>query len=320
MKLVVRKLRVLKKITRAKDLPTCKDKKMGVQADFIKQLGGIKTVPELCKYKFESVVDIQRRGLTMNRPSAPVVEEPSQVSKVKENPKEKEKFLDIGLPSMDWKKMHDWFHAVLRLENPIVELMTHDQYVGFRNEWFSKEIEFLGTAGAKGTPFQRARNDIRAAFNNYQIQTARDANYGGLKTHDENKIDSNETMILLRFVCWHKNIQCLWLEDDRTVRPFPQDVRMWSKEKVTFFWDRKRRAMGMLPGQGVEWLGTWLSSWELDGKDFNFPPADGKKSELIEEVRKLASYKEDHEKMKKDELAVILGRAEVISLFTSWMT
>jgi hypothetical protein len=295
---------------------------MGVQTDFIKQLGSIKVVPELIKYKFESVVDIQRRGLTMNRPA--IAEEITQVPKIqekrKETPKEKENFLDIGLPSMDWKKMHDWFHAVLRLENPIVELMTYDQYVGFRNEWFSKEIEFLGTAGAKGTPFQRARNDIRAAFNNYQVQTACDANYGGLKTHDENKLDSNETMILLRFVCWHKNIQCLWLEDDRTVRPFPQDVRMWSKEKATFFWDRKRKSMGMLPGQGVEWLGTWLSSWELDGKEFYFPPADGKKSELIEEVRKLASYKDDHEKMKKDELAVVLGRAEVITLFTSWMT
>jgi hypothetical protein len=295
---------------------------MGVQKDFIKQLGVMKPVPELIKYKFESVVDIQRRGLTMSRP----VEEKPAVSVVREEvkvtikDKEKDKFLDIGLHSMDWKKMHDWFHAVLRLENPIVELMTYDQYVGFRNEWFSKEIEFLGTAGAKGTPFQRARNDIRAAFNNYQVQTARDANYGGLKTHDENKLDSNETMILLRFVCWHKNIQCLWLEDDRTVRPFPQDVRMWSKEKITFFWDRKRRAMGMLPGQSVEWLGTWLSSWELDNKEFYFPPADGKKSELIEEVRKLASYKEVHEKMKKDELAVILGRAEVIGLFTSWMT
>lgn len=293
-----------------------------MQTDFIKQLGSIKVVPELIKYKFESVVDIQRRGLTMNRPA--IAEEITQVPKIqekrKETPKEKENFLDIGLPSMDWKKMHDWFHAVLRLENPIVELMTYDQYVGFRNEWFSKEIEFLGTAGAKGTPFQRARNDIRAAFNNYQVQTACDANYGGLKTHDENKLDSNETMILLRFVCWHKNIQCLWLEDDRTVRPFPQDVRMWSKEKATFFWDRKRKSMGMLPGQGVEWLGTWLSSWELDGKEFYFPPADGKKSELIEEVRKLASYKDDHEKMKKDELAVVLGRAEVITLFTSWMT
>jgi hypothetical protein len=307
---------------------------MGAQSDFMKQLCTIKSVPELIKYKFESVVDIQRRGLTLNGALAveqkPVFasqeqeqeqkQKPREREKEKEKEKEKDKFLDIGLASMDWKKMHDWFHAVLRLENPIVELMTHDQYIGFRNEWFSKEIEFLGTAGAKGTPFQRARNDIRAAFNNYQIQTACDSNYGGLKTHDENKLDSNETMILLRFVCWHKNIQCLWLEDDRTVRPFPQDARMWSKEKATFFWDRKRRAMGMLPGQGVEWLGTWLSSWELDGKEFNFPPADGKKSELIEEVRKLASYKEVHEKMKKDELAVILGRAEVIGLFTSWMT
>ena len=298
---------------------------MGVQINFIKQLGLTKVVPDLKTYKFESVVDIQRHGLTPT--VATTVTSTSAVTDVKEKVTAslivahppKERFLDIGLPSMDWKKMHDWFHAVLRLENPIVELMSHDQYMGFRNEWFSKEIEFLGTAGAKGTPFQRARNDIRAAFNNYQVQSLRDSNYGGLKTHDENKLDSNETMILLRFVCWHKNIQCLWLEDDTTVRPFPQDVRLWSKDVPTFFWDRKRKAMGMLPGQTHEWLGTWLSSWELDGKEFYYPPADGKKAELLEEVRKLASYKNEHEKMKKDELAIVMGRAEVISLFTSWM-
>ncbi len=290
--------------------------------EIIKVLGGLKAVPDLPKYKFESVVDIQRRGLSNDKPVAAaakpqptlVVEEPKP--QPKRHVEERPRFLDIGLGDMEWKKMHDWFHAVIRLEDPIVELMTHDQYVGFRNEWFTKEIEFLGSAGAKGTPFQRARNDIRAAFNNYQMQTQRDANYGGLKTHDENKVDSNETMILLRYICWRKNIQCLWLEDDRTVRPFPQDVRMWSREQPTFFWDRKRRAMGMLPG--LNWLATWLSSWELDGKEFYYPAADGKKSELLEEVRKLASYKEAHEKMKKDELAVVLGRAEVIKLLTCW--
>ena len=295
---------------------------MGAYSDIMLAL---KAIPNLTKYKFESVVDIQRRGLTRVQTTtvvAPLVKESRQVvvaAAVPEKPKER--FLDVGLDGIEWKKMHDWFHAVLRFENPICELMTSDQYVGFRNEWFTTEIEFLGSAGAKGTPFQRARNDIRVAFNNYQMQTQRDANYGGLKTHDENKVDSNETMILLRYVCWRKNIQCLWLEDDKSVRPFPQDVRMWSKESPTFFWDRKRRTMGMLPGQApTVWLGTWLSSWELDGKEFTFPAADGKKSELLEEVRKLASYKESHEKLKKDELAVLMGRAEVITLFTNWMT
>lgn len=292
---------------------------MGAFNDINQFLSSLKAVPTLQNYKFESVTDIQRRGLSAGEPKH-ILKRPVEV---KERPVEekrpvevKERFLDIGLNGMEWKKMHDWFHAVLRLENPIVELMTHDQYVGFRNEWFTKEIEFLGSAGAKGTPFQRARNDIRAAFNNYQMQTQRDANYGGLKTHDENKIDSNETMILLRYICWRKNIQCLWLEDDRSVRPFPQDARMWSSEQPTFFWDRKRRSMGMLPG--LTWLATWLSTWELDGKEFIYPGAVGKKTELLEEVRKLASYKESHEKLKKDELAVILGRAEVIKLFTAW--
>ena len=74
---------------------------MGAQSDFIKQLCTIKSVPELIKYKFESVVDIQRRGLTLNGDLA--VEQKPVFAPQEQKPKEKDKFLDIGLESMDWK-------------------------------------------------------------------------------------------------------------------------------------------------------------------------------------------------------------------------
>ena len=62
-------LRALKS-TRAKDLLTRKCKKMGVQINFIKQLGLTKVTPDLKIYKFESVVDIQRHVLTTTTATA----------------------------------------------------------------------------------------------------------------------------------------------------------------------------------------------------------------------------------------------------------
>ncbi len=303
--------------------------------EILAQLKKVKATPSLSKWKFGSVVDIYRPKLQLPvaapsavpavtvakpkpklNPAAPAftVAAARQVPEVKSEPKER--FLDVGAP-VEWKKMHDWFHAVLRYMNPLVELMTKDQFVNYRNDWFTKEIEFLGTSGAKGSPFQRARNDIRAAFNNYQMQYARDEGYGGLKTHDEEKIDSKESMILIRYVCWRAAIQCIWLEDDSSARPFPQDPRQWSAEQPIFFWDRKRRAMG-LTCERPTWVALWISNWEAANKKFQFPEADGKKSEILEAWKKYTSYKSTDDKLKKDELAEMLGRAETIKLFTSW--
>ncbi len=293
--------------------------------EILAQLKKIKPTASLKKWKFGSVVDIYRPNLQIatSAPDVPVQIKP----KPKLNPaapafiatqpeEKKERFLDIST-SVEWKKMHDWFHAVLRYMNPLVELMTKDQFINYRNEWFTKEIEFLGTSGAKGSPFQRARNDIRAAFNNYQMQSARDEGYGGLKTHDEEKVDSKESMILIRYVCWRANIQCIWLEDDSSARPFPQDPRQWSADKPIFFWDRKRRAMG-LTGGNPSWMALWISNWEAGNKTFQFPEADGKKSEILDAWKKYIAYKSSDDKLKKDELAEMLGRAETIKLFTSW--
>jgi hypothetical protein len=291
--------------------------------EILAQLKKIKATPSLTKWKFGSVVDIYRPNLQI---TAPVVAQ--QPAKPKLNPaapafvvpveEKKERFLDVSTP-VEWKKMHDWFHAVLRYMNPLVELMTKDQFINYRNDWFTKEIEFLGTSGAKGSPFQRARNDIRAAFNNYQMQSARDEGYGGLKTHDEEKTDSKESMILIRYVCWRARIQCIWLEDDCSARPFPQDPREWSSEVPIFFWDRKRRAMG-LTGERPSWTALWISNWETSNKSFQFPEADGKKSEILDAWKKYTAYKSSDDKLKKDELAEMLGRAETIKLFTSWMS
>lgn len=314
--------------------------------EILVQLKKFSAVPSLKKWKFGSVDDICGPRLLLplsaKLPSlidgAPVAITSTVVTQPANKPKlnpnaaaftqpttaapqtqsKPERFYENLGAAVEWKKMHDWFHAVLRYMNPLVELMTKDQFVAYRNEWFTKEIEFLGTSGAKGSPFQRARNDIRAAFNSYQMQSARDEGYGGLKTHDEDKTDSKESMILIRYVCWRANIQCIWLEDDNTARPFPQDMRLWSSEQPTFFWDRKRRSMGIPSAEGASWMTLWVSNWEAANKQIHYPEADGKKSEILDAWKKYTAYKSTDDKLKKDDLAQMLGRAEVISLLCSW--
>jgi hypothetical protein len=293
--------------------------------ELLAQLKKISAVPALTKWNFGSVVDIcGPRLLLPVVAAAPPPAKPNQniiVGGGAAQPKqeEPERWLPQAGIAMEWKKMHDWFHSILRYANPLVELMTKEQFVNFRNEWFTKEIEFLGSSGAKGTTFQRSRNDIRAAFNNYQMQSARDEGYGGLKTHDENKIDSKESMILIRYVCYRAKVNCIWLEDDNTARPFPQDPRLWSCNEPIFFWDRKRRAMGIpVASDTSTWLSTWLSNWETANKKFLFPDADGKKADILEKWKQFTAYKSTDDKLKKEELAQKVGRAETISYFSSW--
>jgi hypothetical protein len=293
--------------------------------ELLSQLKKLTSVPALKKWNFGSVVDICGPRLLL--PVAPLLPEPKKKLNAAVAPftpavttkpvEEKERWLPNAGTTLEWKKMHDWFHAVLRYMNPLVELMTKEQFVNYRNEWFTKEIEFLGSSGAKDSKFQRSRNDIRAAFNNYQMQSARDEGYGGLKTHDEDKVDSKESMILIRYVCWRAKLNCIWLEDDNTARPFQQDPRLWSYDEPVFFWDRKRRAMG-IPVSNVSWLSTWLSNWETAGKKFIFPEADGKKADILEKWKQYTAYKSTDDKLKKDELAGLVGRAEVINYFSAW--
>ncbi len=291
--------------------------------ELLSQLKKLTAVPALTKWNFGSVVDICGPRLLLPAVAVPPPPPPPKKKLDAKAPEfttiaapEKERWLPYAGTAVEWKKMHDWFHAVLRYLNPLVELMTKEQFVSWRNEWFTKEIEFLGSSGAKGSVFQRSRNDIRAAFNSYQMQSARDEGFGGLKTHDEEKVDSKESMILIRYVCWRAKLNCIWLEDDNTARPFQQDPRLWSYDEPVFFWDRKRRAMG-IPVRNVSWLSTWLSNWETAGKKFIFPDADGKKSDILEKWKQFTAYKSSDDKLKKEELAHLVGRAEVISYFNT---
>ena len=258
--------------------------------------------------------DLTKPAFLAPRQRATVLQE--RAANIRKEEEQKIPFDALWKDDKNFKTIQDYASARFGKEGVLLAGETKEQFVNYRNEWFTKEIEFLGSSGAKGSAFQRSRNDIRAAFNSYQMQSARDEGFGGLKTHDEDKIDSKESMILIRYVCWRAKLNCIWLEDDSVARPFQQDPRLWSYDQPVFFWDRKRRAMG-IPVSNVSWLSTWLSNWETAGKKFIFPDADGKKSDILEKWKQFTAYKSTDDKLKKEELAQLVGRAEVIGYFNT---
>ena len=67
-------------------------------------------------------------------------------------------------------------------------------------------------------------------------------------------------------------------------------------------------------------LGTWLSTIEQTGWIIQWPEMDGTKTELVEQLSVLPTWKPDDKKLTKDVLAVRLGRAKSIEVFVNWMS
>lgn len=66
-------------------------------------------------------------------------------------------------------------------------------------------------------------------------------------------------------------------------------------------------------------LGTWLSTIEQTGWIIQWPEMDGTKTELVEQLSVLPTWKPEDKKLTKDVLAVRLGRAKTIEVFTNWI-
>jgi hypothetical protein len=67
-------------------------------------------------------------------------------------------------------------------------------------------------------------------------------------------------------------------------------------------------------------LGTWLTTIEQTGWIIQWPEIDETKTELVEQLSVLPTWKPEDKKLTKDVLAVRLGRAKSIQIFTNWMS
>jgi hypothetical protein len=66
-------------------------------------------------------------------------------------------------------------------------------------------------------------------------------------------------------------------------------------------------------------VGTWLSTIEQTGWIIQWPEMDGTKTEIVEQLSTLPTWKPDDKKLTKEVLAIRLGRAKSIEVFANWL-
>lgn len=96
----------------------------------------------------------------------------------------------------------------------------------------------------------------------------------------------------------------------KSISFFPPDLRTWSNEKPILFADEDN-AWSFVPSQRMG-LSTWLSEKESQGWKVSWPTADGK----LDEVKAGLTQRNISidSKLKKDDLARILGRAQALGI------
>lgn len=118
-----------------------------------------------------------------------------------------------------------------------------------------------------------------------------------------------------RALCALRECQCILVnEEKKQVTFFPEDVRTWSSEVETLFMDSEVRFL-LTPPERLS-IGLWLSQQEQSGWSIDYPLADGGMDEL-----KATAAKHNETvppKITKESLRRRVGRAECVTLFTSW--
>ena len=104
---------------------------------------------------------------------------------------------------------------------------------------------------------------------------------------------------------------------------FSSDPSTWKEENPIWIVDYRGHWAAIQSDQRAvdihKILATWLSTIEQTGWVIQWPEADGTKTELVEQLSVLPTWQITDKKLVKDVLAVRLGRANCIKLFTKWL-
>ena len=104
---------------------------------------------------------------------------------------------------------------------------------------------------------------------------------------------------------------------------FSSDPSTWKKENPIWVADYRGHWVAIPSEQQAvdihKILATWLSTIEQTGWVIQWPDADGTKTEIVEQLSTLPTWQITDKKLVKDVLAVRLGRANCIKLFTKWL-
>jgi len=104
---------------------------------------------------------------------------------------------------------------------------------------------------------------------------------------------------------------------------FSSDPSTWKKDNPIWVADYRGHWVAIPSDEGAQdlnkLLATWLSTIEQTGWVIQWPEADGTKTEIVEQLSILPTWQITDKKLVKEVLAVRLGRANCIKLFTKWL-
>ena len=103
---------------------------------------------------------------------------------------------------------------------------------------------------------------------------------------------------------------------------FSSDPSTWKQENPIWVADYRGHWVAVPSDQQAadihKILATWLSTIEQTGWVVQWPEVDGTKTEIVEQLSVLPTWQITDKKLVKEVLAVRLGRANCIKLFTKW--
>ena len=105
---------------------------------------------------------------------------------------------------------------------------------------------------------------------------------------------------------------------------FATDPSNWKQDNPVWIADYRARWVAIPSEQNAQdlhkFIGTWISTIEQTGWIVQWPEVDGTKTEIVEKLSVLPTWQITDKKLTKDVLAMRLGRANTIKVFTKWMT
>jgi hypothetical protein len=103
---------------------------------------------------------------------------------------------------------------------------------------------------------------------------------------------------------------------------FSSNPMNWKKDHAVWLADHHARWVAMPSGASARPLSSLVGEWILDmesrGWIVQWPEVEATKVELVERLSALPTWQETDRKQLKDVLAVRLGKATTLQLFTSW--
>lgn len=104
---------------------------------------------------------------------------------------------------------------------------------------------------------------------------------------------------------------------------FATDPSTWKYDNPIWIADYRGRWVAVpteLHSQDIhKFIGTWTTTIEQTGWVVVWPEVDGTKTELVEQLSLLPTWQITDKKLTKEVLAIRLGRANTIKVFTNWM-